>query len=180
MQTAETSSGALSLRTPVPEDIDALLALSNAQEREIGVFTRVAFAELVEFSFRTRMTPERDAFLIALAGWAPQIAPNYRWFAERFDSFAYIDRVVVAESARRKGFGRLLYNDLLDAAARAGYRRVCCEVNIEPPNPGSDAFHAALGFKEVGNAWLADRGKFVRYLMRMIEEHPADKVPQSP
>ena len=168
MQTAELSGGAGSLRAPGEADLDALLALSNAQEREIGVFTRAAFSELVGLSFHTRMTSARDAFLIALAERAPQIAPNYRWFAERFDRFVYIDRVVVAESARRKGLARLLYDDLFAAAAGAGYERVCCEVNSDPPNPVSDAFHAASGFAEIGSAFLADRGKRVRYLMRTV------------
>src|SRR5579862_5914074 len=82
---------------PGPDDLDALLALSNAHEKEIGCFGRDAFAELVTLSFRTRMTRERDAFLIALAERAPADAPNYRWFAARFERFVYIDRVVVAE-----------------------------------------------------------------------------------
>jgi hypothetical protein len=157
------------LRAPGPDDIDVLLALSNAQEREIGIFTRAAFVELVGLSFRTRMTPARDAFLVALAERAPENAPNYRWFAARFARFVYIDRVVVAENARRNGFARLLYDDLFQAAAGAGYDCVCCEVNSDPPNPVSDAFHAALGFAEVGRAWLPDRGKAVRYLMRTVD-----------
>ena len=41
---------------------------------------------------------------------------------------------------------------------------LCCEVNIDPPNPVSDAFHAFFGFVEVGWAFLPDRGKSVRYL----------------
>jgi uncharacterized protein len=157
---------------PSPADLDALLALSNAQEREIGVFSRTAFAELVGLSFRTRMTQTRDAFLIALGEKAPEVAPNYRWFAARYDRFVYVDRVVVAESARRKGLARLLYEDLFEAAALAGYPRVCCEVNSDPPNPVSDAFHAALGFAEVGRAFLPDRDKTVRYLMRELPAPP--------
>ncbi len=176
MQTAEPSAGAGLLRAPGPDDIEALLALSNAQEREIGIFSRAAISELVGLSFRTRMTRARDAFLIALAERAPEIAPNYRWFAERFDRFVYVDRVVVAEYARRKGLARLLYDDLLEAAAAAGHVRVCCEVNIDPPNPTSDAFHAALGFAEVGRACLPDRRKSVRYLMRTLQEIPADRA----
>ena len=46
----------------------------------------------------------------------------------------------------------------------AGHARVVCEVNSDPPNPASDAFHAALGFAEVGQAVLATQGKVVRYL----------------
>jgi predicted GNAT superfamily acetyltransferase len=152
------------LQIPTAGDIHALLALNNAHEREVGLSGRSGFAELIAMSFRTRMTDDRDAFLIALAGKAPEIAPNYRWFVERYGAFVYIDRVVVAEQARRKGYGRLLYRDLLLAAVDAGYRLVCCEINSDPPNPVSDAFHASFGFEEVGRAFLPDRGKSVRYL----------------
>lgn len=155
---------------PGPDDLEVLLALSNAHEKEIGRFTAEAFRELAGLSFHMRMTEERDAFLIALSDRAPKIAPNYRWFASRFDRFVYIDRVVVAEGARKRGLGKLLYDDLITAARDAGYSRVCCEVNIDPPNPISDAFHAALSFKEIGRAYLPDREKTVRYLMRALNE----------
>jgi predicted GNAT superfamily acetyltransferase len=153
------------LRTPSPSDLDMLLALSNGHEREIGTFTREAFEELIAISFRTRMTETGDAFLIALADRAPEVAPNYCWFAERFDRFVYIDRVVVAESSRRRGLATLLYRDLIDAAHRARHTRLCCEVNADPPNSVSDALQASFGFEEIGQAYLRDRGKTVRYLM---------------
>ena len=162
----QTQEAEFVLRAPEPEDLDALLALSNAHTREVGTIAREAFAELVVLSFRTRMTPTRNAFLIALADRAPPIAPNYRWFAERFERFVYVDRVVVAERARGRGLGRLLYRDLIDAALGAGRVTLCCEVNVDPPNPASDAFHLALGFSEIGRAFLPDRGKTVRYLVR--------------
>lgn len=151
---------------PASADLDALLALSNAHEEEIGSFTKEAFAELVALSFRTRMTSARDAFLIALSERAPKRAPNWRWFAGRFRRFVYIDRVVVGEGSRKRGLGKLLYNDVIEAARQAGHTRICCEVNIEPPNPASDAFHTRMGFEEIGRAYLPDRGKTVRYLTR--------------
>jgi predicted GNAT superfamily acetyltransferase len=157
---------------PGPGDLDALLALSNAHEKEIGKFSKTAFTELVALSFRTRMTEERDAFLIALSGRAPDDAPNYRWFAAHFDGFVYIDRVAVAAQSRKRGLGRLLYCDVMQAARAAGYAHVCCEVNIDPPNPGSDAFHANMGFEEIGRAFLPERGKTVRYLMRTLAFDP--------
>src|SRR5438477_5883773 len=157
------------LLEPSAADLDALLALSNAHEKEIGIFTKAAFAELVALSFRTRMTEARDAFLIALAERAPDVAPNYRWFASRFARFVYVDRVVVSESSRQRGLGKLLYCDLMEAARSAGHTRVCCEVNVDPPNPGSDAFHARLGFEEIGRAFLPARGKMVRYLTRALD-----------
>jgi uncharacterized protein len=176
VQTPESSTGTAGLREPGPADLDALLALSNGQDRELGILGKEAFAQLIAMSFRTRMTDARDGFLIALAERAPEFAPNYRWFADRFDRFVYIDRVVVADRARRKGLGRLLYADLVEAAADAGYARVCCEVNIDPPNPVSDAFHAALGFAEIGRTWLPDRRKTVRYLMRAVQRCHANRA----
>ena len=151
---------------PGPDDLDVLLVLSNAHEKEIGRFTKEAFAELVALSFHTRTTNERDAFLIALSERAPEDAPNWRWFAARFARFVYIDRIVVAEGSRNRGLGKLLYDDVMQAARHAGHVRLCCEVNIEPPNPVSDAFHARMGFEEVGRAYVPGRGKTVRYLVR--------------
>jgi predicted GNAT superfamily acetyltransferase len=45
---------------------------------------------------------------------------------------------------------------------------VVCEVNSEPPNPASDAFHAAMGFTEVGRATIHQGRKTVRYLTREL------------
>jgi L-amino acid N-acyltransferase YncA len=38
----------------------------------------------------------------------------------------------------------------------------------EPPNPASDAFHAALSFIEIGAAVIYDGSKTVRYLARQV------------
>jgi predicted GNAT superfamily acetyltransferase len=70
--------------------------------------------------------------------------------------------------ARGRGYARRLYDDLFDRAGEAGHAIVGCEVNSDPPNPASDAFHAALGFAEVGRAKIPN-GKTVRYLLRAIE-----------
>jgi uncharacterized protein len=45
---------------------------------------------------------------------------------------------------------------------------VVCEVNIDPPNPASEAFHLALGFKEVGQATIHGGTKTVRYFEKII------------
>ncbi|RUZ33524.1 GNAT family N-acetyltransferase, partial [Mesorhizobium sp. M7A.F.Ca.US.003.02.1.1] len=45
---------------------------------------------------------------------------------------------------------------------------VTCEVNTAPPNPASDAFHAALGFVEAGGAVIHGGKKAVRYYARQI------------
>ena len=64
--------------------------------------------------------------------------------------------------------GRERYDAAMADMRSAGHNLFCCEVNSDPPNPGSDAFHAALGFEEVGAARLEERSKSVRYLARRV------------
>ena len=97
-----------------------------------------------------------DAFLLAFDQDAHYDSPNFLWFRARYPRFVYVDRIVVAIAARGRGYARRLYDDLFEHAAAAGHDRVVCEVNTQPPNPASDAFHAALGFVEVGTASVHD------------------------
>jgi predicted GNAT superfamily acetyltransferase len=78
-----------------------------------------------------------------------------------------------AGSARGHGFARRLYADLFARAGQAGHDIVVCEVNSDPPNPASDAFHAAQGFAEVGKAAIHQGSKTVRYLARALDPAPA-------
>ncbi|MBC8078059.1 MAG: GNAT family N-acetyltransferase [Chloroflexales bacterium] len=89
-------------------------------------------------------------FLLAFADGAPYDSINYQWFARRFKRFVYIDRVVVSAACRGAGVGRAFYRRALDYAAAAGCMWLVCEVDVEPPNAGSLAFHQRLGFVEVG------------------------------
>ena len=77
----------------------------------------------------------------------------------------------IASSLRllRGGYADLLYADLVDCAGRTGHDIVVCEVNRDPPNPASDAFHAAQGFTEMGQAAIHQGSKTVRYLAGAIE-----------
>ena len=54
----------------------------------------------------------------------------------------------------------------LQRAKAAGHTRIACEVNLDPPNPISDAFHASLNFSELGRASIYNGAKTVRYLLR--------------
>ncbi|TIV68514.1 MAG: GNAT family N-acetyltransferase, partial [Mesorhizobium sp.] len=91
----------------------------------------------------------------------------------------YVDRVVVAAAARGRGHARRLYEDLFEQARRAGHTMVTCEVNADPPNPASDAFHAALGFGEVGDAVMHGGKKSVRYWVnRSPPEHASNAAGQ--
>jgi uncharacterized protein len=90
------------------------------------------------------------AFLIVLDADTDYESVNYRWFRERYTDFLYIDRIAVDSNFHRRGLGRALYEDLFAEVRRRGIGRICAEVNLRPPNPGSIAFHRALGFVQTG------------------------------
>lgn len=150
-------------------DASAALALNAAHETETGPLDGPALDALLAGAFHVGVEEGgRDALMIAFDEGASYDSPNYLWFRQRFPRFVYVDRVIVAPSARGRGVARRLYEELFARAAAAGHDLACCEVNAVPPNPGSDAFHARLGFVEAGAAALPERGKAVRYMTRAL------------
>jgi uncharacterized protein len=153
----------------------ALLTLNNAHAQELSWLQPERLEYLVSEAFLARRIGDLDAFLLAFDQAARYDSPNYLWFRTRYERFVYVDRIVVTSAARGRGCARRLYHDLFEHALRAGHDRVFCEVNISPPNPISDAFHAALGFVEVGTAEVGDR--IVRYLSRTLSENNREPGP---
>jgi predicted GNAT superfamily acetyltransferase len=145
----------------------AMLALNGAHERETSALTPGAYSRMLATAFYARGVAPDLAFLIAFDETAPYGSPNFLWFRERERTFVYIDRIIVNAAARGQGLARALYEDLFRVAQAAGKPLVCCEVNSDPPNPGSDAFHAKMGFTEAGSAAL-ENGKTVRYLTKPL------------
>ena len=143
----------------------ALLALNNQHAVELSWLEPGRLDDLLRQVFHARRIGRVDAFLLAMDQRADYDSPNYQWFLQRYQHFVYIDRVVVAATARGRGYARLLYEDLFRRAADTGHERIVCEVNVRPPNPASDFFHAALGFAEVGSATIHNGAKSVRYLV---------------
>ena len=88
--------------------------------------------------------------LVAFAPGAGYESLNYRWFEARYRDFVYVDRIAVAETARRRGVASRLYRDLF-ASVAARTRRITCEVNTRPANAESMAFHHRFGFRPVGS-----------------------------
>ena len=150
-------------------DASITLQLNNAHAKETSELNLVSLTKLLGIACYARGIDQgKTAFLIALDHTAPYQNPNFAWFKEAYQSFVYIDRVVVAESARGQGIARLLYEALFAASHSAGVLRIVCEVNSEPPNPASDAFHLAMGFEKVGQAVLYNGAKTVNYLAKNL------------
>lgn len=162
--TAPGLGGARQIRDAVPDDFPRILALNEASvrylspldgERLAGLHEQAAYHRVLEVDGRVA------AFLLAFREGARYDSPNYRWFAERYRRFLYIDRVVVAGARQGQGLGRRLYADLLAFARNSDAEHVTCEFDIEPPNEPSRRFHAAFGFREVGTRVVSPGGKRV-------------------
>jgi predicted GNAT superfamily acetyltransferase len=152
------------IRAITAADLPAILALNNAHAVELSELTAEALEALVAVAAHARIVDRGRGFLLAFSERTPAQGPNHAWFLARYPAFLYIDRVAVAPEARGQGHARQLYDDL----ARVGAGRpLCCEVNLEPPNPGGRAFHERLGFDACGEATDPRNGKLVRYLVRL-------------
>ena len=160
------TAGDLAAGAPLRE---ALLALNNAHAVELSWLPPDRFQRLVAAAFAANRIGDADALLLAFDQDADYDSPNFLWFRARLRWFVYVDRVVVAPGARGRGLARRLYLDLFERAAAAGHDRIVCEVNRDPPNPASDAFHADLGFTEVGAGTIHGGAKTVRYLERRLD-----------
>ena len=142
----------LGTRDASRSDYDAILRLNESAIPNVNRISPSELSDLHAQSFSLRVVSDRASlagFLLTLRENASYPSLNFQWFKARYPEFVYIDRIVVAADFQRHGIGRLLYEDLINSAARVA-PVLACEVNIEPPNPGSMKFHRSFGFVEVG------------------------------
>ena len=142
----------LLLRDGHARDHAAVLALNNAATPHVNELTENTLAWIISHADYFRVAEDDGGivgFVLALGNGIDYWSLNYRWFTERGGEFLYLDRIVVAERARKSGVGRALYDDIQEFA-RARWPRIALEVNLRPPNPGSLAFHQRMGFSQVG------------------------------
>jgi len=134
-------------------DLDDVLALNESEVPRVSTLDRPRLVDLVAMAEQALVVDVDDrlgAFVLTLAPGAAYDSVNYGFFQARGGGFLYVDRVVVAEHARRRGVAGRLYDAIEAHAVRHGFSEVTCEVNVRPPNPASRAFHAARGFVGVG------------------------------
>jgi uncharacterized protein len=132
-------------------DWPAVLTLNHASVRELSPLDQARLRYILALAHRSLVAElEREVagFAIAIAPGAPYDSANYRWFAERYERFLYLDRIAVDRTRRRVGIGARLYDAMEDAARPFG--QMVCDVNVEPRNDASLAFHAARGYEQVG------------------------------
>ena len=109
-------------------------------------------------------------FLIGLMPGMDYKSENYLWVNRIYQSFIYIDRVIIDAKNRNKGLGSILYDDLVKSF-QGNVENVICEVNVKPYNSQSLHFHEKYGFKEIGQKDIQNGTKRVSYLIYKINEN---------
>jgi predicted GNAT superfamily acetyltransferase len=159
---------AMLIEDATTHDLAEILALNEAEVPHVGrvdIERMHWFAENASYFRVAKVDQKLGAFLIGLRPGTSYQSANYRWFCDRDEDFAYVDRIAVATAARRLGLASSLYDDFA-AAMPTSVKVMTCEVNIRPPNEGSMQFHTRLGFREVGTLSGEDGDKKVAMLVK--------------
>lgn len=163
----------LLLRLLTSGDANALVPINDAASPAVPLTPAPELARLIELA-ALPLGVERDGalvgFVLALAPGADYDSENYRYFESRGVDYLYVDRIVIGEGERGSGLGAVLYEEVFRTAREQGRTEVTCEVNLDPPNPGSLAFHARLGFEQLGAQ--ATKGGTVTVALMSAPVHP--------
>ena len=141
------------IRDYSPPDRVEVQALNRANEPAVGPLDDARLMVLTNEALLVRVVrveAELVGALFVLTEGGSYGSPNYRWFDERHEAFAYVDRIMLAPAARGLGLGPRLYDEASEAARRAGKPVLCAEVNTIPANDRSYRFHELYGFRDVG------------------------------
>ena len=147
-------------------DLPEVMTLNESSVPAVGDVSRHRMQWLLELASLALGVRDEDgrlvAFVVCMPPGSAYGSPNYRFFDGRYDSFVYVDRVVVTADVRSQGLGGRLYDEVI--ARSPGVRLMTAEVNLIPPNPGSMRFHERRGFKRVGVMESLDATYRVQYL----------------
>ena len=150
---------------------DLLVRLNNAAVPDVNQLDEKKADWLVTHARWARVASldgNAAGAIIVLDDRAAFESEYFTWFTARYRNFLYIDRVVVAAWARRRGVAAELYREIDGVAGERGMA-IAAEVYCEPPNTASLAFHVRMGYREIGRQVSRAEGKTVSKLMKFAE-----------
>jgi len=158
------------IRELCSRDIESVLKLNNESIPAVNELLISELEDILSMSQKSWVVDVEKNIVAALITLGPGVqyqSNNYTWLETQFDNYCYVDRIMVDIHAKRNGFGKQLYAALETYAKEIGVEVLLCEVNIEPPNPQSLAFHTDLGWDPFHDREHA-QGKKVRYFKKRI------------
>jgi predicted GNAT superfamily acetyltransferase len=170
-------SNSIFIRPAQREHLQEVQAINADSSPGVSALTSDALDQL----FRTAsvmwvasMDERVVGYLVGFAPGAVYDGEEFAWFRQLGHDFLYVDQIAAKASHRGMGIGAALYQELQTYAERNRLVSLTCEVNIEPPNPGSMAFHARLGFVEIGRLHTRD-GRYVALLRKWLRTAATSK-----
>jgi len=160
------------IRDASPADFERILRLNEESVHFLSPLTPERLDVLhAEAAYHRVVDDDGDiaGFLLAFREGASYDSINYRWFANRFERFFYVDRIVVSKVYQGKGVGNRLYDDVFAFARSPHAITIACEFDIDPPNEASNRFHQRYGFKEIGRQFTGNGGKQVSLQSLVLE-----------
>ena len=138
------------LRPITPADHGDVLALNEQNVELLAPLDEDRLVQLTSWA-DTAAVIDVDGvfagFVLTFVAGSAYDGENFGWFSDRFGDFCYLDRIVIHDDFRRRGLGSQVYAELESSCGRPLF---ALEVNLDPPNVGSLAFHRARDFAEVG------------------------------
>jgi predicted GNAT superfamily acetyltransferase len=140
------------LRPIHPHEHATVVALNDRYVELTAPMDEARLAELVaeaEHADVIEVDGQFAGFVLTFAAGAAYDGTHFSWFAQRYDDYCYLDRIVIHEDFQRRGLGTFAYDALEGSCGKPVF---ALEVNIDPPNEPSLAFHRARGFTEVAQS----------------------------
>lgn len=158
----------MEIRGILESDFPAVIALNNANLPAVSKMDEDSLKNLHQQAlFGWLMEEPRShqlaGFCLILPPGISYASLNYQWVSEHYQTFQYLDRIVISQRFRGQGLGKRIYNRWFE---EAGAIPMLLEVNIKPRNQGSIVFHEKLGFEPVGEQDTDGGEKRVQYMKK--------------
>jgi predicted GNAT superfamily acetyltransferase len=164
---------ALTIHPAQNQDFEPVLAINEAGRPGVSFLTLAELAAICAGGSHchvAKLDREIVGYVIIYTDTDSYDGEEFNWFKLNFARFLYIDQIAIARSARGAGVGAHIYRLLEQRARGRALTSLVCEVNLDPPNPVSLAFHARQCFVEVETLATAD-GRMVSLQRKELGQH---------
>jgi len=148
-------TAAVKLRKFETKDLQSILRINEESVHFLAPMDEARLHMLQSWSACIRVAEyegKAAGFLVTFEDGSDYDSVNYHWFSTHLKKFVYIDRIVIDQAYRGKGIGQQFYTHLKDTQNHTQPQScfwLAAEIDIEPRNDRSLAFHKQQGFVEV-------------------------------
>ena len=161
----------LQLKDFSKEDLEFIFECNQLNKPQVGNLTLDKLKLLVKNSHYLKVAfynGNPAGFLLCLIEDKNYDSPNYQWVSKKYSNFIYIDRISIMRQFQNMKISTAFYLDLITFSCLNNFSSIICEVNIQPPNPGSLRFHKRFDFLECGSQFTEQGTKEVQFLIKQL------------